>query len=138
MRLTFKFLNNVKDFNTFDEVSELTIVEGTPQYLYIQLAQIFDEHMSPDEHKLRYIPVDVAATLSIEFNNIDSSKNLSRIATNPFSQDKSIWRINILASDIIQSDSITVKLTESGVTSTLLPDGSLNQMSTSPHGRFYS
>jgi hypothetical protein len=60
----------------------------------------------------RYVPA-AGATLSVTIENIDDNKKVVRTATQPFSQDGSIWSLPILATDSIRgSPQMRLTLTE--------------------------
>lgn len=61
----------------------------------------------------RYIP-DVSAVLEATIPNLDQSKILTKIPTNPFPQDKSIWQISLstLETQSLSGINLKIKLTE--------------------------
>jgi hypothetical protein len=69
-----------------------------------------DQGFSPSGR--RYIP-DAHATLAITIENIDDSRKVQRIATQPYPQDGSIWTVTILSTDLIRgSPQVRLALTE--------------------------
>lgn len=117
MLLSARVLRDVANVNSFDYADAFQFTEGDATVLYIQLCDMTvetaKEGFSPPGR--RYMPA-VAATLSVIIENIDTAKKITRSATQPFSQDASIWSIPILATDAIRGTSnLRLVLTESGV-----------------------
>jgi hypothetical protein len=133
MRLSFIFLDRVTDVNNFDEVDELHIGQATVQNLYFRLVTLKD---SLGSDKLRYIPA-TGAIIQASFNHIDSGKAFQRVATQPFAGDLSILMVQVLSTDKVAFNSVTVSLTEGSNTRTLLPSGILTQDATD-NKRFYA
>lgn len=131
MRLSFIFLDRVADVNNFDEVDELRLGRATTQNLYFRLITVPDL----DEGNERYIPA-AGAIAQVNFDHIDAGRTFMRAASNPFPNDLSIFVVQILTSDAIAIDSMTVKLTEGTNSRYLLPTGTLSQEVTN-NKRFY-
>jgi hypothetical protein len=49
----------------------------------------------------RYVPA-AAATLTVVLQNIDDARKVTKTATQPYSQDPSIWKFSISSSDTIR------------------------------------
>jgi hypothetical protein len=88
---------NVNDFTYATEVSSTT---GDPVDLYFQLSNA-EKNISTQGYNpsgLRYMPV-AGSNLKVTFQNINNCKEFTRYATQPFSQDPSIFKVQVLASD---------------------------------------
>ena len=114
-----KLLNNVVDYNNFDVVASRVIRQGTyPVGFYIRLWQ--------KDLDLRYIPV-TGASLQLNFLRIETvaeepgSQDVQKAMTQPFSEDGSIWYVELTEDDIadIVSGGIQVVLTEGANVTTL-------------------
>ncbi len=75
----------------------------------------------------RYIPL-AGATATVEFQNINDAKAFSRAASNPFvADDRSIFKVNILASDpLVGTVSLKIRLIEGASVRTFTLQGALN------------
>jgi hypothetical protein len=126
MRLGVRFLRDVANVNTFRPTDRHEMFEGDTTYVYFQLVdQSVDrpsEGFSPPFR--RYCPAS-GATLQVTLESIDMAKGLTRSASQPFAQDPSVWRLQVLATDVVRGTvSLLVKLTEgSEVHSARVPAG---------------
>lgn len=103
MTFAVRLLDKVCNVNHFEEVETIELIRGNPYSLYFRIVQ-------PSSHGLRFIPA-AGATGIAKFVHNDDSKKISRAAINPFPEDKSIWKIDILPTDEIQFNSMTFQLT---------------------------
>lgn len=110
MKLSAKFLRNVANINCFEYTSQWDISEGSAQRLYFQIV---------DKHKedLRYISGATVYTVSLEFPSIDENVTITKTATQAWADDKSVWYIDLLASEVPNSGAVKFTLTEDGVES---------------------
>jgi hypothetical protein len=104
MNFAIRLLDNVCNVNDFAQVETIELIRGNPYRLYFQVVQ-------PNKDGLRYSAA-TPATGVVKFQHNDGSKAISRAATMPFSEDRSIWYVDILATDEIQFNSMTFQLTE--------------------------
>lgn len=117
MLLSARMLAGVGNVNVYEYVDSVEFTQGDSTVIYFQL---FDMSVSAksDPHfdvGRRYIPV-AGATLSITIENIDDAKKITRMATQPFAQDGSIWSISIASVDAVKGDAtLRLTLTESAV-----------------------
>lgn len=119
MLLSARFLQDVQNVNSFRYVIQPSLMEGDAATIYFQLIDAsLDRAMegfSPAGR--RYMPV-TAATLSCVLVNIDQTIQITRAATQPYTQDKSIWTLPILATDGIKGTvTLQLALTEPAVPS---------------------
>lgn len=100
MLLNIRPLNNVATVNSFEVSDSIEIYEGDAQDIYFQLidAKADLAHHGFNPPGRRYMPPD-GSTLTVKFVNIDDTKVINRVATQPFSQDPSIFKISVLSSD---------------------------------------
>jgi hypothetical protein len=106
MKLTAKALQNVDSVNAFKYSSQVEGFEGQPNDLYFQL---FDEHRG-----LRYIPAS-GSSLKVTFQNVDTSLNYDKVATNPFADDRSIFKISLASTETFSTGGLKFVLTEGGI-----------------------
>lgn len=135
-KIAYKFLENVNNANNFYAVSELEIVQGNATTLYFRLYTLFGADSNNKIADLRYLP-QVGATMEVEFNHIDTNQKITRVASQPYpTDDRSIWKVDILATDKISFDSMTVKLTE-GANTQIIQGASKLKVSKTDNGKFY-
>jgi hypothetical protein len=120
--LVFKILNPVFDVNNFNEVNKLELIQGNTQSIYFQLQSRTGQ---------RYIP-DALATIQVTFDHIDSNKTLTRTAIKPFAtDDRSVWKLDILATDQIAFNSMGVKISLGADYFTVLPASNITSIDAS-------
>jgi len=123
MKRMVRLLENVKDFNTFTEVEQFEHVNGSQQDIYIRIVQV-PAQTQPGDDLLRWLPSS-SATLKFNFDNLDAALVISRSGIMVYpTDDRSVWKVTILSTEKI-SGSLTVDLTDGGITETLLLDGRL-------------
>lgn len=128
MKKMFRLLENVKDSNSFREVTSFEHVNGTQQDLYIRLIQKMADSQ-PGECPLRWLPSS-GATINFKFDSLDQANVIERAGVMVYpTDDRSVWKVTLLATDKI-SGNVTVTLTDGGQTETLLLDGRLIVSST--------
>jgi hypothetical protein len=119
MRLNVKILKNVANVNNWQYASQASIQEGQANDIYVRLVDYDmignnEKSTALPEHPLRYIPQSAVVTLQASFPSIDSAKEFSVNATQPFADDKSIWKISLTSSQLPKSGNFKLKLTEDG------------------------
>jgi hypothetical protein len=87
------------------------MAKGNPKDVYLRLVDSDQRPLTAGFNPpgLRYIPA-TGATLTVEFTNLDDAKVITRAASNPFSDDRSIWLVSVLATDGIEG-TVSLKLT---------------------------
>jgi hypothetical protein len=100
--------------NDFSYVTEVRFTQGDVVNIYFQLVdKNKDDGLKPPYR--RYMPAS-AATLVVTIKNINDSATLTKTATQPFTQDPSIWRISLTAADSVSGTfSLQLALTEGSV-----------------------
>ena len=100
MKLEATPLIDCQNVNDFTYATEVQSTAGDPVDLYFQLSNaeknLGQSGFNPSG--LRYMPV-VGSSLKVTFININNCKQFTRYATQPFTQDPSIWKVQVLASD---------------------------------------
>lgn len=136
-KTVFKLLEDVQSANSFYEVDEFELISGNPTTLYFRLITVRNKDLEDQISDLRYLPA-VGATMTVEFVHIDSNKSISRVATQAFpSDDRSVWKVDILATDKIAFNSMKVILTEGSVSKTIFPASKLSSSSSDGSGKYY-
>lgn len=123
MRLSAKIIKNVNSVNSWTYTNQSYMAEGQPNTLYLQLVDL-DISTSPEPEKslafpqfpMRYISQATTLTSSVTFQSIDDSAEFSISGTQPFAQDKSIWKFDLGASQVPASGYIKVSIIEDSVT----------------------
>ena len=111
MKLSAKFLKNVENVNSFQYVPQWDISEGSAQSLYFQI-------IDKQKEDIRYMPQDAPITVKVFFLSIDDDQIIEKTATQPFTDDKSIWKIDLLVTDVPNSGAVKFSVDENGTTVT--------------------
>jgi hypothetical protein len=100
-QITIRLLDDVQSVNSMELATEVSTAAGDPLVVNLQL--INHTRLSCDENSpvVRYIPA-VGSTLTVVCENIDNSKRVTKIASQPFAQDGSIWRIDLTSQDTLK------------------------------------
>jgi len=106
------FLDNLIDINHYEEKNQIELFEGQIGSLYLQIK---------DVKGIRYIPQGVFS-LTVELPALNDTQYLTLSATQPFTDDKSIFKIDIPSSQLPKSGAIIVNLTEGSVVKRILVD----------------
>lgn len=116
MRLSVRVLDNVTDVNSFDLVDSLEMSEGDAPALFFQLVNPTQDRADQGFYPAgrRYMP-GAGATVSVQLQNIDDARVVTRPATQPFAQDPSIWSVQLMSTDKLRGTvSMQLTLTEAG------------------------
>ena len=124
MRLNAKILKNVADVNNWQYANQASIQEGQVNEIYLQLVDYdkvpgSDKSTALPDSPLRYMP-QAGATLTASFPSIDSAQEFEVIASQPFANDTSIWKISLLSTQLPKSGNFKLKLTEGGADKQIL------------------
>lgn len=106
MILGARFLKDVASVNSYayDEVAGFT--EGDVTSVYFQLIDAnLDKSTQGFQPAGRRIIPATGATLSCVVQNLDSAIQVTRYATNPFPDDRSIWKLDFFNTDKIRGTS---------------------------------
>jgi hypothetical protein len=100
MLLSVRPLNNVVGVNDFESVDHLEFTEGDGPSLFFQLIDLSKDRSEQGflPAGRRYMPA-TGATLQVTFDNLDDAKVVTKTATQPFSGDPSIWRVDLMSTD---------------------------------------
>lgn len=111
MLLSARMLVDVGGVNSWEYSQAVEFSEGDAPQVHFQLIDSsLDRHLVPKGR--RYMPAS-GATLEVTLDNLDDEKKVVRSATQPFSQDPSIWRIQLLTTDKVRgTTTMRLKLTE--------------------------
>lgn len=122
MRLSAKILKNVVDVNHWQHANQAHIAEGQPNDVYIQLVDMdWSTKSSPEQsaaypqYPVRYISQAAAVSVEATFLSIDDAQEFSIVATQPFADDKSIYKFSLSSSQIPNAGNLVIKVTEDGV-----------------------
>jgi hypothetical protein len=118
MRLSAKILRNVANVNHFGYTDQATIVEGSSNEFHLQLVDLDkltygkDSEALPD-HPLRYMPA-AGATLTATFSSLFEDEEFQISASQPFVDDKSIWRVELTDEQLPKTGNLVLTLVENG------------------------
>jgi len=121
MRLSAKILKNVNSVNSWQYASQCFMQEGQANELYIQLVDLdLSTPVSPEkspanpEHPIRYISQATTVSISAKFDALETDSQFSITGTQPFADDKSIFKFSLTASQVPNSGNLLITLTEDG------------------------
>ena len=127
MRLTAKILKNVANVNQWQFANLAFVFEGQANDIYIQIADLsktpaIDIEVSTTfpEFPLRYLSQASVLAVSLVFDAINDTEELDISGSQPFTDDKSIWKFSLTSSQLPKSGNMQLKIVEDGVTRTFL------------------
>ena len=121
MRLSAKLLQNVINVNHWEYANEIYIGEGNVNEFYFQLVNLSKSPNPEDgigilpEFPMRYMSQASAISIKVFFDSIDDDEEFEINATQPFADDKSIWKISLTSSQTPKAGAIKITVTEDGV-----------------------
>jgi len=100
MLLSARFLTDVGGVNSFEYANGPEWYAGDTTAVYLQLVDISLDRNDQGFHPAgrRYVP-GVGSTLEVTFDSINDAQKVVRFATQPYSNDLSIWTVPVLATD---------------------------------------
>lgn len=132
MKIVYRLLEQVLNVNSFYEVDRYEVIQGNAETVYFRLKLQKESTQDNKLQDMRYVPA-AGSTIEVTLRHLDTNKTVTRIATMAFSSDdRSVWKLDILATDRFAFDGMEVKLTESGTTKTIR--GASFLLSTPPSG----
>lgn len=125
MRLSAKILKNIASVNQWEFADSAHVQEGQTNSFYFQLVDLDMTPVEGDsenlpEHPMRFLPQGSVIAVEITFpalrNESDDTgiEEFTVAASQPFSDDKSIWRIDLSSSQTPRSGNFKGKLTIDG------------------------
>lgn len=122
MRLNAKILKNVNNVNSWVYANQAFMSEGQSNVMYIQIVDldqstdpVNDKSQAYPQNSIRYIPQGTTIGVEITFPSLEDDEKFTIVGTQPFAQDRSIWKFNLSSSQTPNSGNVDVKLTEDGV-----------------------
>jgi hypothetical protein len=97
-QIAIRLLDDVQSVNSLELATEVSVAAGDPLTINLQLVNTMRLSWDLNSPVVRYMPA-AGATLSITFENIDISKKITKVASQPFAQDGSIWRVELMSQD---------------------------------------
>jgi hypothetical protein len=103
MLLSARPLKDVANVNSFEVDSSIDWTEGDQLTLYIQLidASVDTSSQGYNPAGRRYC-APATSTLTVIIENIDDTRKVTRVATQPYTGDASIWSLPIFSTDRIR------------------------------------
>jgi len=116
MLLCARTLGNVQSVNSFDYVDQIELTEGDVLPVYLQLHDRSRVSVcgprEPFGWGQRFCPAS-GAVLRVTLDHVDDARKITRVASQPFAQDPSVWRIDLLSTDKLRGTiSLRLELTE--------------------------
>lgn len=122
MRLSAKIMKNVLDVNHWQHSNQAHISEGQSNDIYVQLVDLeWSTKSSPEQsvafmqYPIRYISQATSITVKAKFLSIDDAQEFEITATQPFAQDKSIFKFSLTSSQIPNAGNMIISINEDGV-----------------------
>lgn len=127
MRLSAKMLKNVVGVNNWSHSNQAYLSEGQANDVYIQLVDLdWTTKASPEQssafpqYPIRYISQASAVEVKATFLDIDDDQEFEIIATQPFADDKSIFKFSLSNSQIPNSGNLLITITEDNVSKSFI------------------
>lgn len=112
MQLSSKLVKNLESVNSWAYTDSWTIGrDGSSGEAATFAFQIVDL----DREGIRYVP-SAQATLEIIFPSLNNETVLTKVASFPYADDRSLWTVSLLSTDLPQSGVVRFSLTDGGVT----------------------
>ncbi|MEM4360415.1 MAG: hypothetical protein QXT45_07805 [Candidatus Bilamarchaeaceae archaeon] len=102
MRLGIKMLDSDSTLNDLKYLNQVDIYPGETVTVMFQLINSQSGH--------RYIPAS-GATLSAKMYSVNDANNITKAATNPFADDRSIWSFTLNAIETQKLAGVNLELT---------------------------
>jgi hypothetical protein len=118
MKLSVRMLDNVSNVNSFEYVNQVLMTEGDTPTIYFQLIDLARDRVEQgfDPAGRRYIPA-TGASLQVTLDHIDSTRKITRAASQPYPNDPSIWSVALLPTDKLRGTvNVKLALTEGSLT----------------------
>ena len=107
MRLSAKPIIGYIDNNHWKNATEIKIRQGEANVLYFQLVDL-------EQDSIRYMSEAAVVSMNVVFPSL--SGDTTKIAIVADAVDNSIWKVNILDTDVISGGNVKFEITEDGVT----------------------
>lgn len=106
MRLGIQMLNSSSGLNTLQFLNQVQINPGDTATVMFRLVDL-------DQASERFIPI-TGSVMAVNLVSIDAAKNIAKVPTNPFADDRSIWSFNLSAAETQMAAGVnmSVKLTQ--------------------------
>ena len=117
MLLSCRMLQDVSGVNSFEYAEAAEFTEGDAASVYFQLIDRSKDARSSGfvPSGRRYMPA-AGATLEVVLDHLDDGKKVTRAASQPYPQDPSIWKLDVMASDkVLGTVTMRLALTEGAV-----------------------
>jgi hypothetical protein len=121
MRINAKIIKNVNNVNSWVFANQAFMTQDQANTMYIQIVDL-DQSSDPSVEKsqsfpqfpVRYIPQGTSVGIEATFPALEDDEKFTITGTQPFAQDRSIWRFDLSAVQVPSSGNVDFKLTEDG------------------------
>lgn len=110
MKLNLQMLDPSSTLNKLHLLSEVEVYPGSTATIMFQLVDLNQQLSDICDLYSRYVPAS-GATVSVVISNLDSANVVTKTATNPFADDRSIWSFDLTATETTQLSGITLQVT---------------------------
>lgn len=132
MKIKAKTLKNVVDINHWQHSPQANISEGQANSIYIQLVDSdWSNKSTPEksflanEYPIRYLSRAAVFEVKARFLSIDDSQEFEIIASQPFADDKSIFKFSLTSAQIPNAGNFIIVLTEDGISKSFVMNQSI-------------
>lgn len=106
MQLGIQLINSDSTLNNFQVIPEAIIVPGSTATVRFQLIKL-DPH---NDNTHRYIPA-AGASLQIKIYSVNTANIITKTATQPWSEDKSVWEFSLNTTETQKVSGVNLELT---------------------------
>lgn len=110
MQLACRFLKDVSSQNSWTYTTEINAYEAENVPVYLQLVDLAAGTTDGGPGGGRRFCPAAGATLSVLFDSVDAAKAVTKVATQPFAGDASVWLASVLAGDKLRG-TVTLRIT---------------------------
>lgn len=127
MKLNARLMKNIVDINHWQHSSVAHIAEGQSNKIFIQLVdKDWSTKSTPEksgafvEFPIRYISQATVIVVTAKFLSIDNDQAFEVIATQPYTDDKSIFKFSLTSDQIPNAGNLVIVVNEDGVEKTFV------------------
>ena len=108
MKLGLRMLDTLSGLNNLMYQNQTVIEPGDTATVYFQIVDM--DRAQGLNYWQRYIPT-TGATMSVKMTSLDAAKNITKIPTNPFADDRSIFSFQLSAAETRYAAGVNLSVT---------------------------
>jgi hypothetical protein len=125
MKLSIKILENVSSVNHWNYASEATLQEGDVNEIYLQVVDSSKQvPINDSQWPLRYMLKDTPS-LTAEFPSIDDAQVFEIVATQPYPEDSSIWKLSFASNKTPKAGAFKITIVEGSISRSFIVNNML-------------